>query len=199
MTIPTTITVSNQKTGDTYLSRSFPDDDKDNNGLIELYRTPVYYVHLSARHRGGTKSETWKALRFMPYWNDPKSPSKKYKSRGFINAGLHALSKRPVPSFNPRYGVQNRYSPYAGAFRMRDSFLIHAGPKTLSDRGWGSAGCVEIIGDFDQFKESIVNLSRSRSSTVHDPLLELVRRKRLFIEVERAKPPKFLRRFERQE
>ena len=40
------IVVSNKKTLDTYLSRSYPDDDRDNNGRIELYRTPVYKVFL---------------------------------------------------------------------------------------------------------------------------------------------------------
>lgn len=40
------IVVSNKKTLDTYLSRSYPDDDRDDNGGIELYRTPVYKVFL---------------------------------------------------------------------------------------------------------------------------------------------------------
>lgn len=186
-----TISVSNQTTGDTYLARSYPHDDIDGNGKIELYRTPVYYLHISAKVKGKLTTNTWKALRFMPYYNNPKSPSYKYKARGFISAGLWRLRKRAVSMYNPRYGVQNTFSPYAGAIQMRGNFLIHAGPIKLTDSGWGSAGCVEVIGDFGKFKQEIATLAGITGMDADRALLKLVRRKRLFVEVLKAKPPKF--------
>ncbi len=188
------ITVSDTTTGDTYRSRSYPDDDYDDNGRIELYNTPVYRLYVDGEDdRGNKVSKSWKALRFMPYWNDPNSPSKKYRSKGWVNAGLHQLSKRAVQRYNPSYGVQNRYSPFAGAIQMRNSFLIHAGPETLlqKDWGWGSAGCVEIVGDFDDFKADIQSLSGSLKTDAGEAIEELVKARKLWVEVKLAKPPKF--------
>ncbi len=180
------ITVTNQKTGETYFSRSYPDDDFNNNGKIELYNTPVYWV--SIKNDDGIE-RNWKSVRFMPYWNDPKNPNNKYKSKGKINAGLHQLTQKAVTYYDPNYGVSNRYSPFAGAIQLRDSFLIHAGPKNLSDSGWGSAGCVEIIGDFNEFKNDIKELSGTSTSDSRSAILELVRARKLFVEVEYAIPP----------
>ena len=131
-----TIIVSSQKTGENYYSRSYPDDDYNDNGKIELYATPVYMIFIKSEG----KSKAWKALRFMPYWNDPKRPSPGYKSRGFINAGLNSLATKAVTYYDPKYGTHNRYSPYSGGIQIKGNFLIHAGPKNLLDKGWGSAG-----------------------------------------------------------
>ena len=34
------------QTGDYYMARSYPDDDYNNNGKIELYKVPVYTINL---------------------------------------------------------------------------------------------------------------------------------------------------------
>ena len=39
-----TITVSSIPTGNAYLARSYPHDDYNNNGKMQLYRVPVYNV-----------------------------------------------------------------------------------------------------------------------------------------------------------
>ena len=68
------IVVSNKKTGDTYLSRSYPDDDINNNNKIELYRTPVYKIVIKGMDStNASQIKEWPAVRFMPYWNDPKT------------------------------------------------------------------------------------------------------------------------------
>ena len=115
-----------------------------------------------------------------------------------MNAGLHALSKRAVPRYKPDYGVQNRDSPFGGAIVMRDFFYIHAGPQSLSEHGWGSAGCVEIVGNFDKFKDDIKLLSGSTKSLVREAILELVKAKKLFIQVKYATPPDIKSNFVRE-
>lgn len=194
-----TVLVSNVRTGDMYLARSYPDDDYNNNGRIELYRVPVYIVEIKGTD-GSNKpqTKTWKALRFMPYWNDPASPKPNYRTKGWANAGLHSLAKKAVTFYNPHYGVQNRHSPYAGAIQMRDSFLIHAGPKVLTEHGWGSAGCVEVVGDFDKFRDDIKMLSGFAKPRAHDAILEMVRARTLFVQVNNATPPDLKASFVRE-
>lgn len=74
--------VTNRTTGDFYFGRSYPDDDYNNDGKIERYRIPVYIVKLEGIRSGKAVSIGWKALRFMPYWNDPKNPGTHYKTKG---------------------------------------------------------------------------------------------------------------------
>ena len=61
--------------------------------------------------------------------------------------------------YDANYNTSNSPSPHKGAIQIQNSFLIHSGPPTLEDSGWGSAGCVEIIGDFSEFKEDIKTVS----------------------------------------
>lgn len=189
------IVISNEKTGETYLSRSFPDDDYDNNGKIELYKTPVYKVYIKSKG----KKIAWKALRFMPYWNDPKKLSPAYKMRGWANSGLSSsIVKKLVTYYDPKYGTHNRPSPYSGAIQIKGNFLIHAGPENLLKSGWGAAGCVEIIGDFDKFKNDIRDLSGSNIKNAHQAILDLVKAKKLFVRVEAAIAPNLKNNFWRE-
>jgi len=185
---PVTIVITNNKTGELYKARSYPDDDKDNDGAIEFYNTPVYEIEITS----GSKIIKWKAVRFMPYWNDPASPDLHYKSKGFINSGLHKLQKKVVDLYLPNYGTQNRYSPHRGAIRIRNNFLIHAGPKDLMDVGWGSAGCVEIIGDFGKFKQDIRDVAGISNTVEAGKAIEsMVKHKKLYVEIEKDTPPSF--------
>ena len=189
----TTLTISNTQTGDKYYAKSYPDADYDNNGRMEAYETPVYWFYIEGKdHAGRSKKIKWKALRFMPYWNDPARPSTHYRTKGWVNAGLHQLSKRAVTLYKPHYSVQNTPSPYDGAIQLRNSFLIHAGPPTLGqpDWGWGSAGCVEIVGNFNKFKADIQQLSGSRKPNVDAAIQELVKARKLWVQVQLARPPK---------
>lgn len=181
------ITISGRKTGETYLAKSYPHNDFNKNGRMELYETPVYKVFISTEK---SKKE-WKALRFMPYYNDPKSPSSKYGARGWINSGLrNTISKKAVTFYNPAYGTINRYSPYSGGIQITRNFLIHAGPQSLVDTGWGAAGCVEIIGNFDNFKDDINKMSGLNKKDAHEAIKALVKAKKLFVKVEYAPAPK---------
>lgn len=130
-----TIVITGQKTGDTYYAKSYPDMDIDNNGKMELYKTPVYYAYIET-HRN---RNVWKCLRFMPYWNDPKKPYLKYKTLGWANAGLSSFPKTAVTNYFPNYGTQNMPSRFCGAIQIKGNFLIHAGPERISSIGWG--GC----------------------------------------------------------
>ena len=159
---------------------------------MELYNTPVYKVFVKGGEASNaTQIKEWPAVRFMPYWNDPKEPNSHYRTKGWVNAGLHKLDKRLVTYYNPNYGTQNRHSPHRGAIQLRDSFLIHAGPSSLRDAGWGSAGCVEIIGDFSNFLKDIKTISGSTKSDTHKSILDLVKAKKFFVEVEYEVPPDF--------
>lgn len=180
------ITVTGTLTGDKYYARSYPDDDIDNNGRIELYETPVYRVTI----QNNEEVKEWKALRFMPYWNDPNDLDTRYKQRGWANAGLSdPITRMAVTYYNKDYRVSNRPSPYDGAIRIKGSFLIHAGPATIDEIGWGSAGCIEVIGDFNLFKEDIRDLSGVSITDADEAILYMVKKRKLFITLEKAARP----------
>lgn len=184
------VVVTNKKTGETYHARSYPDADYDNNGMIELYGTPVYKVLLTGTDaQGRSVTKEWKALRFMPYWNDRRNPNTHYTALGWVNSGKHAVALKYVTYFNPDYMTRNRVSPYSGAIQIDGSFLVHAGPRDISDRGWGAAGCVEVIGDFGEFKKELALLAGATGVDSSADLLEMVKQKKLMIEVEHAIPP----------
>ncbi len=176
------------QTGEYYMARSYPDDDYNNNGKIELYEVPVYTINL--KNLENTSSLiSWKALRFMPYWNDPSQPSNHYKTKGWVNSGLHQLEFKPISAFIPGYSTANRDSPYKGAFRLKNSFLIHAGPLQINDAGWGAAGCVEIIGDFRVFKANICHLAGYDGNNCDKTLLDMVGNNLLYVKMDQAEVP----------
>jgi hypothetical protein len=182
------ITISNETVPSlTYLAKSYPDPDYDDNGLREIYKVPVYYVYIDGVNNDDIQErKTWNALRFMPYWN----PEGKYgyKNRGWINAGIHCLPKRKVREYKPNYTIHNSPSVHKGAIVIRDSFYIHEGPGDISYAMAGSAGCVEIIGSFLKFKEDIRDLS-GNTSDADSAMLELVKAGKLYLEVQSATPP----------
>jgi hypothetical protein len=185
-----TIVVSNIKAPLFYIAKSYPCKDFDRNGQQECYRVPIYKAFIDGTSANGRSvRKEWTALRFMPYWNDPKNPSKHYTIKGWVNAGLRSLPKKAVSYYDPNYMTRNRRSPYSGGIQMIKSFLIHAGPANEVEFNWGSAGCVEIIGDFGKFKDNIKELSGSTQADAHGAILELVKARKLYVQVDYATPP----------
>lgn len=182
------ITVTGIETGDIYYSRSYPDDDFNDNGKIELYSTPVYKVTIEDTLNSSKKKE-WKALRFMPFWNDPSSPSPSYKTKGWVNSGLSSVAKKKVPMYDKNYTIHNTTSSFRGAIQIQGNFLIHAGPIDIKQHSWGAAGCVEIIGDFDDFKKDIAILAGISTKNLHESMISLVKAGKLFVEVQYALRP----------
>jgi hypothetical protein len=119
------ITISNEEVpGLTYGARSYPDSDYDDNGSIEIYMVPVYYVYIEGTNNHGfTEKKTWQALRFMPYWN-PYGAVSSYKTPGWINAGVHYFPKSVVKKYKPDYRIHNRPGVSNGAIVIRDGFYI---------------------------------------------------------------------------
>ncbi len=187
------ITVTGVETGDTYLAKSYPDDDFNDNGKRELYKTPVYKVFIENEKK--TIKKEWKALRFMPFWNDPNNPSSHYKARGWVNSGLTSVDRKKITLYDKNYEVRNTHSPFGGAFQIKGNFLIHAGPSDVYESGWGAAGCVEIIGSFDNFKKDIANLAGVSNTNLHDSMLTLVKSGKLFVEVQYALRPNLKNNF----
>ena len=137
--------------------------------------------------KGQSVKYTWKALRFMPYYNPPNFSS--YKTIGWVNSGLHKLNRQPAPEYKKAYEVHNTYSQHNGAIVLKGTFYIHAGPEDLTHIGWGAAGCVEIIGSFSEFKDQVKELSGSTQVDADSAISELVFYKKLYIEIEYATPP----------
>lgn len=200
------VVVSNKRTGEDYEAKSYPNWDHNNDGLYEFYKTPVYYVYIDGTSDAGARERrTWKAPRFMPYWNDPKAPDPHYKSHGFTNSGLTYVPRKAVKLYNRHYEVHNTFSPFGGAIQIQGSFLIHAGPENLAASGWGAAGCVEVMGDFEGFKADILALAGWKGSPPfltapdHDGgLAALVDAQKLFVTVEKATAPNLLKAMTRQ-
>ena len=185
------VVVTGDKTGDRYWAESYPSKDRNKNNLVDYYQVPVYKLRIDQYDKNGkvTASIGWTGLRFMPYYNDPKSPYPQYKARGFLVAGLSSPRRGLVPTYKRNYGIQNTYSPFGGAIVITGTFYIHAGPQKLDEWGWGSAGCIEVIGNFDAYKKDIATLG-GLSGNPDDAIEKLVRSKKLFYDIKAATPPK---------
>jgi hypothetical protein len=202
------ITLTNKILGQ-YEARSYPHDNMTDDNLIELYNVPIFEIVISGTDDSKQKKEfLHKAPRFFPYWNDPKVfPDPHYKTKGWVNSGLSAARTVIVPRYIKDYQVQNRYSPGLGAIVMKGTFYIHGGPADEKDFGFGSAGCVEIIGDLNVFKADIAVLSGYgdgkfdfRKSVVHSDLAieALVNKQLLIVDIRQATVPDIKKNFSRQ-
>jgi hypothetical protein len=173
-----------------YEARSYPDQQEDASGYYNLYKVPLYRILVSGKDDTGKNlSGEYRAPRFMPYYNNPKRPSPHYKTLGWVNCGLSSKRRVIVSQYRKDYQVQNRYSPGVGAIVLHQSFYIHAGPATPSDYGFGSAGCIEIIGNFDTFKDAIVRLSGVVALTRDAAITQLVKERKLVVEIQEARVP----------
>lgn len=192
-----TITLTNNIVAH-YEARSYPDDDFNNDGLWELYRVPVYEIVITGTDDGGSAATyTHQAPRFMPYFNDKAKPDRHYKARGFLDSGLSAKRTVIVQRYKKDYEVQNRYSPGKGAIVLKGAFYIHAGPADLADIAFGSAGCVEIIGNYDDFKANIASLSGTGAKDSDEAIIKLVSARKLIVEIEQARAPDIKKLFTR--
>lgn len=145
-----------------YEARSYPEDSLTDQDWIELYEVPVYQIVLSGvDDDGADQTFEFQAPRFMPYYNDPKNPDTDYGARGWLSAGLSSARSISVSTYIADYEIHNRHSSFRGAIVMQGAFYIHGGPETVDDVGFGSAGCIEIIGNFNIFKLRIASLSGS--------------------------------------
>ncbi|HLK65729.1 MAG TPA: hypothetical protein VKU19_19960 [Bryobacteraceae bacterium] len=145
-----------------YEARSYPEDSFTDQNWIELYEVPVYQLVVSGKDDDGADQKfEFQAPRFMPYYNDPKKPDTEYGARGWLSAGLSSARTITVSTYLADYEIHNRHSTFHGAIVMQGAFYIHGGPETLDDVGFGSAGCIEIIGNFNFFKLKIASLSGS--------------------------------------
>ena len=193
-----TITLSSKIVG-SYEARSYPHDDIDENGKIELYKVPLYEITVSGKSNAGlAASFIHKAPRFMPYYNNPKKPDTHYKTLGWVNSGLSSARTVIVNRYIKDYEVRNRYSPGRGAIVMKDAFYIHAGPASEMDVGFGSAGCVEIVGNYDTFKSQIASVSGHALGTSDDAISKLVQEKNLVVVIQFAAAPDIKKLFTRE-
>jgi hypothetical protein len=184
---------------DSYEARSYPDSQVDNKGFYNLYKVPVYKILVTGSDGNNKKtSYEFMAPRFMPYFNDPKQPDPHYGAKGWLNAGLSKPRTVAIMQYKQDYAVQNRFSPGRGAIVVHGAFYIHAGPASLLDVGFGSAGCIEIIGDYNVFKQSIAKLSGSALADSDAAIQELVNAGKLIVIIELAKVPDIRKAFTRK-
>jgi hypothetical protein len=192
------IVVTNTTVGN-YEARSYPDEQMDVNGFYPLYQVPLYKILVTGTDASDNKIQfEFKAPRFMPYFNNPQRPTPHYKAIGWVNAGLSSARTVTVSQFKPNYAVQNRYSPGRGAIVIKDAFYIHAGPASLQDVGFGSAGCIEIIGNYDSFKKSIADLSGLSTGSPDIIIQQLVNLRKLIITIRSAVVPNIKNNFTRK-
>jgi len=173
-----------------YEARSYPDDQPDASGQVPLYRVPVYKILVKGTDAGNNnKSFEFMAPRFMPYFNNPQRPNPHYTTKGWVNAGLTSARTVIVSQYKQNYEVRNRYSPGRGAIVVKGTFYIHAGPASLEDVGFGSAGCIEIIGNYDTFKKSIAELSGLSSGSSDIAIQQLINSRKLIVTIQAAAAP----------
>ena len=134
----------------------------------------------------------------MPFFNVPRSPRRPTQEPGWIDSGLSAKRTVIVSEYKRYYSIHNRSSRFLGAIVLKGRSTIHAGPEDLSDVGYGSAGCVEIVGDFDVFKADIQGLSGTGESNADDAISQLVKARKLIVEIEQATVPDIKKLFTRQ-
>jgi hypothetical protein len=183
------ITVTNVVVG-YYEARSYPDDQTDATDMYPLYSVPVYRIRVTGHDSSGKPvTADFAAPRFMPYYNNPKHPDSEYTNLGWLTAGLSSHRRVVVSTFKQNYEVQNRYSPGRGAIVVYQSFYIHAGPASLQDVGFGSAGCIEVIGDYKLFKRTIAGLSGLPFNDPDQAIQQLVEARKLIVTIQGATPP----------
>ncbi len=183
-----------------YEARSYPRDYQTDANWIELYKVPVYKIIVEGTDNSGTdKTIIHQAPRFMPYWNDPKALDPAYATKGWANSGLSSARTIIVSRYIRDYEVHNRYTPGKGAIVLKGSFYIHAGPGILDDVGFGSAGCVEIVGNYDTFKFDIASLAGATSPADSDNTIQnLVSERHLTVVIEAATAPDIKSLFSRK-
>lgn len=76
-----------------------------------------------------------------------------------------------------------------GAIVVHGSFYIHAGPASLDDAGFGSTGCVEIIGDYDVFKAAIATTGGLDPAQADLAIQKLVAARKLVVTIQNALVP----------
>lgn len=184
------IDVTSMVTGQ-YEAKSYPDRQTDpSTGLYPLYKVPVNQMLVNGTDATGKRvSRPFKAPRFMPYFNDAARPSAHYHMKGWLTAGLSSPRRVVVCRYLDQYRVQNRYSPGIGAIVVHESFFIHAGPASEQDYGFGSAGCIEIIGDFNVFKKAIADLSGLPVGPSDVAIKSLIESQRLVVNIRSTTPP----------
>jgi len=182
-----------------YEARSYPHDERDENNIVPLYQVPVYKILVKGTDASGNnKSFEFMAPRFMPYYNNPKKPDPDYATKGWVNAGLSAARTVIVSQYKQNYAIHNIYSPGRGAIVVKGTFYIHAGPASLHAAGAGSAGCIEIIGDFDAFKKVIAELSGLLPGSSDSAIQQLVNSRKLIVTIQAATPPDIKSNFTRR-
>lgn len=183
------IVITNTIVG-SYEARSYPNDQRDANGFYNLYRVPVYRILVTGTDANNKKmSYEFMAPRFMPYFNDPKQPNAHHSAKGWLNAGLSSARKFTIARYKQDYSISNRYSPGLGAIVVHETFYIHAGPTSMQDSGFGSAGCIEIIGNFDTFKKTIADLSGVSPASADSAIQHLVSSRKLTVTIQTAMVP----------
>lgn len=171
-----------------------PIEQRDEKGFYALYRVPVYRILVQGADRKLAKS--FAAPRFMPFYNDPKAPDPDYPATGWVNAGLSSARRVIVAKYKQDYRVRNRFSPGIGAIVVKDAFFIHAGQ--LEDVGFGSAGCIEIVGDYNDFKGAIASLGGTTTTSADAAIQQLVRAQRLVVTIQQASVPDIKKSFTRR-
>ena len=183
------IVVTNIAVGN-YEARAYPHDETDANGLTPLYRVPVYKILVKGTDTNNkNKVFEFMAPRFMPYYNNPQRPNSHYTTKGWVNSGLSTARTVIVSQYKQNYEIQNRYSPGRGAIVVMSTFYIHAGPDSLQDFGFGSAGCIEIIGNYDTFKKAIAELSGFSPGSPDSAIQQLVNARKLIVTIQAATAP----------
>jgi hypothetical protein len=59
----------------------------------------------------------------------------------------------------------------------------------LNDYGFGSAGCIEIIGNYEEFKQAIVQLSGISGLSLDNTIQKLVNERKLVVIIKPAQVP----------
>ena len=191
------IVVTNIVVG-SYEARSYPDQQTDAWGSYPLYYVPIYKIQVVGKDSSHKPlAVDFGAPRFMPYYNNPKQPNPHYKAVGWLNSGLSSHRRVVVSRFKQDYAVQNRYSPGRGAIVVHESFYIHAGPASLHDFGFGSAGCIEVIGDYNLFKQAIARLAGLPPADPDQAIQQLVHSGKLVVTIQAATPPDIKKNFTR--
>lgn len=184
------VTVTNATLNQVYYADSYPHTDRDADGKDDKYEVPIYKVFIEGTDdKNNAVKKEWSALRFMPFWNNPKYPDADYKTRGYVSAGLNSFHKQAITLYKPNYPIHNHPSEYFGAIVLKGSFYIHAGPASIVEQQWGAAGCIEVIGSFNQFRLDIMSVCGSTKPDIAQAMTEIIQYRKLYVEVQNCASP----------
>ncbi len=154
------------------------------------------YIVSGTNKDGVPVSKTFNVLRFMPFYNPTNVKSDyKLKTNNVIMAGLLSSRIQNISIYKD-YKMHSTRLGENGAFVLKGTFYLHDGPDSLSEHGWASAGCIEVVGvnGFTNLKTTICRFAGLKGVNLTSELTKIASKGYLSLNLMQADKPSIIRK-----